>query len=355
MALPISADTTIREVVDTHPGAERVFGAHGLPCAGCHVSTRETIRQGAAVHSLDLPALMADLQRYADDGTVPAARPRTSPSASSAGHGHPVAGTAPAKQKKPGIERVIAIMSGKGGVGKSLVTGLLAVALRRRGYAVGVLDADITGPSMAKIFGISARPYQGEDKKPHPPASRSGIQVMSMNLILDTESQAVIWRGPMVSNAIRQFYNDLEWGALDYLLIDLPPGTSDAPLTVLQALPVDGVVMVSTPQGLATMIVSKALKLAKQLDTPVIGLVENMAYFTDKENGKRYDLFGASKGVQLVVESGAPLLAQLPIDPILTQLCDEGRIEEYESDDYDVLARNFAKITPTAAVAAVGQ
>ncbi len=352
MALPLSADTTIRAVVDGHPGAEKVFGAHGLPCAGCHVSTHETIRQGASVHGLDLPALMADLQRFIDDGTVPAARPR---SHAAGEHGKPVAGTAPVRQRKPGIERVIAIMSGKGGVGKSLVTGLLAVALRRRGYSVGVLDADITGPSMAKIFGVSARPYQGDDKKPHPPASRSGIQVMSMNLILDAENQAVIWRGPMVSNAIRQFYNDLEWGKLDYLLIDLPPGTSDAPLTVLQALPVDGVVMVSTPQGLATMIVSKALKLAKQLDTPVLGLVENMAYFEDKETGKRYDLFGASKGVQLVVESGAPLLAQLPIDPVLTQLCDEGRIEEYESEDYDVLARNFAKIVPAAAAAAVGE
>jgi hybrid cluster-associated redox disulfide protein len=354
MGLPLSADTTIRQVVDTHPGAERVFGAHGLPCAGCHVSTRETIRQGAAVHGLDLPALMADLQRYIDDGTVPAQRLKANSPGAGSEHSHSPNVPPPAKQRKPGIERVIAIMSGKGGVGKSLVTGLLAVALRRRGYAVGVLDADITGPSMAKIFGVTARPYQGEDKKPHPPASRSGIQVMSMNLILDTESQAVIWRGPMVSNAIRQFYNDLEWGKLDYLLIDLPPGTSDAPLTVLQALPVDGVVMVSTPQGLATMIVSKALKLAKQLDTPVLGLVENMAYFTDKETGKRYDLFGASKGVQLVVESGAPLLAQLPIDPVLTQMCDEGRIEEYESDDYDVLARNFAKVVPAEATAAVG-
>ena len=352
MALPLSPDTTIREVVDKHPGAEKVFGAHGLPCAGCHVSTQETIRQGAAVHGLDLPALMADLQRYIEDGTVPAHRPRAK---SPGDHSHSTTVPPPAKQRKPGIDRVIAIMSGKGGVGKSLVTGLLSVTLRRRGYSVGVLDADITGPSMAKIFGVTARPYQGEDKKPHPPASRSGIQVMSMNLILDVENQAVIWRGPMVSNAIRQFYNDLEWGKLDYLLIDLPPGTSDAPLTVLQALPVDGVVMVSTPQGLATMVVSKALKLAKQLDTPVLGLVENMAYFVDKETGKRYDLFGASKGVQLVVESGAPLLAQLPIDPALTQLCDEGRIEEYESDDYDVLARNFAKVAPAATAAAVGE
>lgn len=295
------------------------------------------------MHGLDLAALMTDLQRYVADGTIPAPRPK-SPG--------PSVVPPPAKTRKPGIKHVVAIMSGKGGVGKSLVTGLLAVALRRLGYEVGVLDADITGPSMAKIFGINARPYQGEDKKPHPPASRSGIQIMSMNLILDSDSQAVIWRGPMVSNAIRQFYNDLEWGELDYLLIDLPPGTSDAPLTVLQALPVDGVVMVSTPQGLATMIVSKALKFAKQLSVPVIGLVENMAYFTDSETGKRFNLFGESKGVQLVVESGAPLLAQLPIDPALTQLCDDGRIEEYDAPDYAVLAKNFTNIMPTAAAAA---
>ena len=296
------------------------------------------------MHSLDLDALMTDLQAYVAEGTVPPPRAKVPP-------GHASLPPPPAKTRKPGIRHVIAIMSGKGGVGKSLVTGLLAVALRRLGYRVGVLDADITGPSMAKLFGISARPYQGEDKKPHPPATRSGIQVMSMNLILESDSQAVIWRGPMVSNAIRQFYNDLEWGELDYLLIDLPPGTSDAPLTVLQALPVDGVVMVSTPQGLATMIVSKAVKLAKQLSVPVIGLVENMSYFTDRETGKRYDLFGESKGVQLVVESGAPLLAQLPIDPALTQLCDDGRIEEYEAPDYAVLAKNFTNIMPTTAAA----
>ena len=169
---------------------------------------------------------------------------------------------------------------------------------------------------------------------------------MSMNLILDDEAQAVIWRGPMVSGAIRQFFTDLEWGKIDYLLVDLPPGTSDAPLTVLQALPVSGVVLVSTPQGLATMIVSKAVKLVQQLNAPIIGLVENMSYFADPQTGKRYELFGESKGVRLVVESGAPLLAQLPIDPALTKLCDEGRIEEYESSDFDVLAANFVKVLP---------
>jgi hybrid cluster-associated redox disulfide protein len=336
MSPTISPDVTIRAVVEKHPGAERVFGAHGLPCAGCHVSTHETIRQGAGVHGLDLAALVADLDRFIADGTVPAPRPK--PQATVPGP--------PPRQRKAGIEHIVAVMSGKGGVGKSLVTGLLAVALRRQGFSVGILDADITGPSMARLFGLTARPYQGADQKPHPPASRSGIQIMSMNLILDSTEQAVIWRGPMVSQAIRQFYNDLEWGKLDYLLVDLPPGTSDAPLTVLQALPISGIVMVSTPQGLATMIVSKAVKFAQQLHAPIVGLVENMSYFTDPQTGTRHELFGQSKGVQLVVESGAPLLAQLPIDPALTALCDAGQIEDYASVDYDVLVANFVKILP---------
>ncbi len=337
MPTALSPDTLIRDVVETYKGSEAVFGAHGLPCAGCHVSTRESIRGGAGVHNLDLDALMADLDRFVKDGTVPPQRRKLG----GAGKTPPME-----RQRKPGIEHVVAVMSGKGGVGKSLVTALLAVALQRRGYSVGILDADITGPSQAKLFGVTARPYQGADKKPHPPASRTGIVVMSMNLILDSENQAVIWRGPMVSGAIKQFYTDLEWGTIDYLLVDLPPGTSDAPLTVLQALPVSGTILVSTPQGLATMIVSKAIKLVQQLETPILGLVENMAYFTDPETGKRFELFGESKGVQLVVESGAPLLAQLPIDPSLTQLCDEGRIEEYQSADYEHLANNFIKVLP---------
>jgi hybrid cluster-associated redox disulfide protein len=338
----LTSDVLIRDIVERYPGSERVFAAHGLPCAGCHVSTHESIRGGATVHHLDLEALLADLNRYAADGTVPP--PRRSPTATKT--------PPPERQRKPGIEHVVPIMSGKGGVGKSVVTALLAVALRRNGYSVGVLDADITGPSQAKLFGVTARPYQGADNKPHPPASRLGIQLMSMNLILEDERQAVIWRGPMVSGAIRQFYTDLEWGHVDYLLVDLPPGTSDAPLTVLQALPVSGVILVSTPQGLATMIVSKAIKLVQQLGAPVIGLVENMSYFVDPQSGKRYELFGESKGVQLVVESGAPLLAQLPIDPALARLSDEGRIEEYSSPDYEWLVKNFLKVLPTLSTAA---
>jgi len=343
MPSELSPDTLIREVVERYPGAEKVFGAHGLPCAGCHVSTRESIRGGAGAHRLDLDALMGDLQKFIAGGTVPPQR-------------KPPAGEArtppPATARKPGIEHVVAIMSGKGGVGKSVVTALLAVALRRRGLRVGILDADITGPSQAKMFGITARPHVDAEKKLHPPASRTGIPIMSMNLVLENETQAVIWRGPMISQAIRQFYTDFEWGKLDYLLVDLPPGTSDAPLTVLQALPVAGVVLVSTPQGLATMIVSKAVKLVQQLHAPVIGLVENMAYFVDPATGNRFELFGPSKGVQLVVESGAPLLAQLPIDPPLTQLCDEGRVEDYQSSEYDWLVENFLKVLPMPVVAA---
>ncbi len=335
MSSTLSPDTLIRDVVETYKGSEAVFGAHGLPCAGCHVSTRESIAGGASAHRLDLDALMADLQRFVKDGTVPPQRRK------------PPAPVPPMeRQRKPGIEHVVAIMSGKGGVGKSTVTALLAVALRRRGFEVGILDADITGPSQAKLFGVTARPHQGADGKPHPPVTRSGISLMSMNLILDGESQAVIWRGPMVATAIKQFYNDLEWGKIDYLLVDLPPGTSDAPLTVLQSLPVSGVVLVSTPQGLATMIVSKAVKLVQQLNARVMGLVENMSYFADPDTGKRFELFGESKGVQLVVESGAPLLAQLPIDPALTALCDAGTIEDYRSPDYDALVENFIKVVP---------
>lgn len=337
----LSPDVTIKSVVDADPGAVRVFGAHGLPCAGCHVSTYETIRQGAQAHRLDIDALMRDLERYFADGTVPPSRPKPGP-----------AGKTPPSPmvRKENIKHVIAVMSGKGGVGKSLVTGLLAVSLRRRGYDVGILDADITGPSMAHLFGVTARPHVGVDKKPHPPVSRSGIAIMSMNLIVDSTSEAVIWRGPMVSGAIKQFYTDLEWGPLDYLLVDLPPGTSDAPLTVLQALPVSGVVLVSTPQGLATMIVSKAVKMVKTLGAPILGLVENMSYVA-LPDGTHFEIFGPSKGVQLVVESGAPLLSQLPIDPRLTQLCDEGRIEEYESPDFEALARNFEQVAPALAAA----
>jgi len=238
------------------------------------------------------------------------------------------------------IKQVIAIMSGKGGVGKSLVTGLLAVSLRRQGQRVGILDGDITGPSIARMFGTIGSPTKSASGGIEPLRSKGGIKVMSMNMFLEKESDPVVWRGPMVSSAIKQFYSDVDWGDLDYLLVDLPPGTSDAPMTVMQALPVDGVVVVSSPQMLATMIVMKCINMVQQLKGVIVGVVENMAYF-ETPNGERYEIFGASNGTELVSMTGAPLLGQLPIDPALAALCDSGRVEEYYSETYEALAANF--------------
>jgi hypothetical protein len=192
------------------------------------------------------------------------------------------------------------------------------------------------------MFGVptrSLRQVQGQ-QKPNPPLSRGGIPVMSMNVLLDDPEAAVVWRGPMVSGAIRQFYTDINWGTLDYLLVDLPPGTSDAPMTVMQQLPTDGAVFVSTPQGLATMVVSKAIGMVKKFEVPIVGMVENMSY-VDLPDGTQFELFGPSQGQRLVTLSGAPLLGRLPIDPRIAALCDEGRIEEYDSEPYRTLARNF--------------
>jgi hydrogenase maturation protease len=226
------------------------------------------------------------------------------------------------------IKQIIAVMSGKGGVGKSLVTALLAIALKRQGKSVGILDADITGASIPRMFGITARPF-GSETGLLPVVSESGIEVMSMNLLLPQEESAVIWRAPLLSKAIGQFWTDVVWGKLDYLLIDLPPGTADAPLTVMQSIPITGVIIVSTPQGLVEMIVKKAVDMAQKMNKPILGIVENMGYFTVPETGKKYEIFGQSKGESLARAAQAPLLAQLPIDPELARLCDNGQIEHY--------------------------
>ncbi|MBA7686442.1 Iron-sulfur cluster carrier protein [subsurface metagenome] len=222
-------------------------------------------------------------------------------------------------------------MSGKGGVGKSLVAGLIAVALNRQGYAVGILDADLTGPSIPKMFGIIARP-EGSSTGILPVLSRSGIEVMSLNLLLPDESEAVIWRGPLISNTITQFWEGVVWGKRDYLVVDLPPGTADAPLTVMQQLPLSGVIIVFTPQALTTMIVRKAVKMAQKMGKPILGVVENMSYLYIPEIDKKMELFGKSKGEEMAQAAQAPLLGQLPIDPELAKLCDEGNIERYDSD-----------------------
>ncbi len=331
---------TIASVVDRWPDAARIFARYTLGCASCAISKSETIAQAAAGHGagrVKLEDLIGELNVFADTGKLPEGAP---PAPSLAAKGVP---RGMAEQK--GIKHVIAVMSGKGGVGKSLVAGLLAVGLKRRGFSVGILDGDITGPSIPRMFGVREKPMSADGKTLVPPKSRGGIPIMSMNLILPSEEEAVIWRGPMVSGAIRQFFSDVQWGELDYLIVDLPPGTSDAPLTVMQALPVDGVVLVTTPQALATMVVTKAVKLVKQLGGDIIGVVENMAYVTLPDGG-RLEVFGPSQGLKLVIASNAPLMAKLPIDPAIARDADNGDIENYTSPETDELVENFMLVAP---------
>ena len=237
------------------------------------------------------------------------------------------------------VQKIVAVMSGKGGVGKSLVAGLLATSFAREGKSVGILDADITGSSIPKMFGLNTHP-SGSETGILPISSRSGIEVMSMNLLLPSEDEAVIWRGPLMSKAITQFWEEVLWGKLDYLIIDLPPGTGDAPLTVLQVIPISGVIDVFTPQELTEMIVMKAVKMAQKLNVRVLGVVENMSYLVLPDTGRKMEIFGKSKGEEMASASGAPLLGKLPIDPELARLCDEGEIERYSSDAVSELLTN---------------
>jgi hybrid cluster-associated redox disulfide protein len=331
----ITAEMIIHDVVSRHPETVKVFHGHGLPCTACAVGSRESIAGGARTHRFNSEKqdlLLKDLNAVINGEPISVA-PKKAP----VGRGIPL-NMAPASP----IKQVIAIMSGKGGVGKSLVTGLLAVSLRRQGLRVGILDGDITGPSIARMFGTSGQPLKSPTGGIDPLRSRGGVKVISMNMFLENESDPVVWRGPMISQALKQFYSDVDWGNLDYLLIDLPPGTSDAPLTVLQALPVDGIVIVSSPQLLANMVVKKCINMVRQLKGVIVGVVENMSYFQVPDS-ERYEIFGPSNGPELVEMTGSPLLAQLPIDPILTTLCDAGRVEEYQSEAYDLLAANFVK------------
>ena len=246
------------------------------------------------------------------------------------------------------INNVIAIMSGKGGVGKSMVTSLAAVALRRQGYQVGILDADITGPSIPRMFGITDRPL-GSDNGILPVSTKSGIEVMSINLLLPNDDDAVIWRGPLIGRAITQFWEEVLWGNLDYLIVDLPPGTADAPLTVMQTLPISGIIIVFTPQDLTTMIVRKAVRMAHQMSKPVLGVVENMSYLYVPEIDKKIELFGRSRGAEMAQDANAPFLGQIPIDPELAKLCDEGNIERYDAEIITRLAESLSQVASTRA------
>jgi Mrp family chromosome partitioning ATPase len=241
------------------------------------------------------------------------------------------------------VQRVVAVMSGKGGVGKSLVTGLLATTLARDGYRVGVLDADITGPSIPMLFGLHGSVEAGPVGI-RPLQSRLGVKVISMNFLLQSEDQPVIWRGPLIGRAITQLWGDVMWGDLDFLLIDLPPGTSDASLTTMQSLPVDGIVMVTTPQALASMVVRKAVHMAQAVNTPIVGVVENMAFFVCPETGKRHYIFGPSHAGEVAEAAGAPLLVQIPIDPQVAALCDDGEIEAVVLDELSALLHAFLRV-----------
>lgn len=230
------------------------------------------------------------------------------------------------------IRRIIAVMSGKGGVGKSSVTALLAASLAASGYRVGILDADITGPSIPKLLGMGGPAFpqpQVKEGKIIPPTGSSGIKIMSLNLLLPHEDDPVIWRGPLIGGAVKQFWTDVLWGELDYLIVDLPPGTGDAPLTVLQSLPLDGIIIVSSPQHLAVMVVKKAIKMARMLGVPIIGMVENMSGMLCPHCGKTMDIFGPSQAEAVSLETGLPLIGTLPLDPEISRLGDKGAIDQY--------------------------
>lgn len=233
---------------------------------------------------------------------------------------------APANPKSH-VKKVIAVVSGKGGVGKSTVTALLASAMAKRGCSTAVLDADITGPSIPKAFGVSECREASEDGIV-PAVSRGGIQIMSINLLLDDETSPVLWRGPILGGAVKQFWTDVIWGDVDYMFVDMPPGTGDVPLTVFQSLPIDGVILVATPQDLVSMIVAKAVNMARMMHVPVIGFVENYSYYQCPDCGKQVEIFGKSHLDALAQEYGLPILARLPIDPGVAALVDEGRVEE---------------------------
>lgn len=227
------------------------------------------------------------------------------------------------------IKKVIAVVSGKGGVGKSLVTSLLASASQARGFETAVMDADVTGPSIPKAFGIHER-AMGSDEGMFPVESKTGIKIMSINLLLEKEDAPVVWRGPVISGVINQFWQEVLWGDVDYMFVDMPPGTGDVPLSVFQSIALDGIIVVTSPQELVSMVVEKAVKMAEKMDVPIVGVVENMSYVACPDCGKKIYLFGEGKSEEAAKRHSLPLLAQMPIDPKLAALVDAGKIEEFE-------------------------
>jgi len=337
----ISPRTNLSELVAALPIAQDVLSAFGLGCTGCAVNANETLEQGASAHGLRVEPIIAALTQARLSGRVPTIMNEDR---------KPQQRAPGAFRRRAPFKHVVAVMSGKGGVGKSLTTAMLAVGLRRAGLRSGILDADITGPSIPRLFGL--RTPLGMERDPAdtspqprplfvPALTRSAIEVVSSNLLTPEEDTAMIWRGPILSGVIKQFYEQTLWSDLDVLLVDLPPGTSDAPLTVLQSLSIDGVVLVTMPQALATMIVRKAANLIHQLKRPILGVVENMSYFVAPDTGVRYDVFGPSYADQVAELAGAPVLARIPLRPDLMAIADAGRLDELADPVADDLARSL--------------
>ena len=241
------------------------------------------------------------------------------------------------------VKKVIGVVSGKGGVGKSLVTSLMSVLLHRRGLSTAVLDADVTGPSIPKAFGVHEQ-LMGTDGGILPAVSATGVKMVSLNLLLENETDPVVWRGPVIAGTVKQFWTDVMWGDVDFMFVDMPPGTGDVPLTVFQSLPLDGILIVTSPQELVGMIVEKAVHMAQMMNVPVLGIVENMAYFQCDQCGKRHYIFGQSHLEEIAERNGIAVTAQMPLDPELAAACDAGRIEMFEAPWLDELADALQKL-----------
>ena len=235
------------------------------------------------------------------------------------------------------------MVSGKGGVGKSMVTSLMAVLLRRRGLSTAILDADITGPSIPKAFGVHEQ-LMATDEGICPAASTTGVKLVSLNLLLENETDPVVWRGPVIAGTVKQFWTDVMWGDVDFMFVDMPPGTGDVPLTVFQSLPVDGILIVTSPQELVGMIVEKAVNMARMMNVPVLGIVENMSYFQCDECGKKHEIFGRSHLSEIAAQCEIPRTARMPLNPALAAACDAGRIEMFDGDWLDGLAGEIAAL-----------
>ncbi len=243
------------------------------------------------------------------------------------------------------IKKVIGVVSGKGGVGKSLVSGLMAVTMARRGHHAAILDADITGPSIPKLFGMHGK-CRVDALGCWPMTSQTGVDVMSVNLLLDSETDPVVWRGPIIAGSVKQFWQEVIWQDVDYMFVDMPPGTGDVALTVFQSIPVDGIIVVTSPQDLVSMIVEKAVKMARMMNIPILGLVENMSWLECPDCGKRIDLYGESHAAEIAANYHLPLLAQIPIQPALAAKCDAGDIESYEGNFMDGAAAHIESTLP---------